>query len=35
MNEDQVWESVDLEGSNLDESKIKFDNQKIMKVKLG
>ena len=35
MNEDQIWEKKDWEQSNLDEWKIIFDNQKIVKPKLG
>ena len=35
MNDDQVWKLDDCEESNLDEWKIKFDNQNIVKIKLG
>ena len=35
MNENQVWEPKNWEESNLDEWKIKIDNQKIVNAKLG
>ena len=35
MNEDHVWKQEDHEELNLDEWKIKFINQKIVKTKLG
>ena len=34
INENHVWDPKDLEQLNLDEWKIKFDNQKTVKAKL-